>query len=65
MQEWALYFAAQALKDDRWRYQSPSRIARFYGDLGWKSAEAKVHLAVSDVDNFFGVIGPMAFGVQF
>ena len=33
-QEWALYFAAQRLKDDRWRYQSPSRIARFYGDLG-------------------------------
>jgi D-alanyl-D-alanine carboxypeptidase len=34
--EWALYLAAQRLKDDRWRYQSPSRIARFYGDLGRK-----------------------------
>ncbi len=34
--EWARYLAAQRLKDDRWRYQSPSRIARFYGDLGWK-----------------------------
>jgi len=34
--EWALYLAAQRLKDDRWRYQLPSRIARFYGDLGWK-----------------------------
>ena len=31
--EWALYFAAQRLKDDRWRYQSPSRLAHFYGDL--------------------------------
>jgi D-alanyl-D-alanine carboxypeptidase len=31
--EWALYLAAQRLKDDRWRYQSASRIARFYGDL--------------------------------
>lgn len=25
-------------KDDRWRYHSPSRIAPFYGDLGWKGA---------------------------
>ena len=63
--EWALYLAAQGLRDDGWRYQSPSRIATFYDNLGWKSAEAKVHLAVSDVDNFFGVIAPMAFGVQF
>jgi len=31
----ALYLAAQRLKDDRWRYQSPSRIARFYRNLGW------------------------------
>ena len=23
-------------KDDGWRYQSPSRIERFYGDLGWQ-----------------------------
>ena len=34
--EWGLYLAAQGVKDDGWRYQSPSRIARFYGDLGWR-----------------------------
>ena len=56
--EWALYLAAQRLKDDRWRYQSPSRIARFYGDLGWKGTEAEVHLVASEANNFFGVIGP-------
>jgi D-alanyl-D-alanine carboxypeptidase len=55
---WALYLAAQRLKDDRWRYQSPSRIARFYGDLGWKGSDAEVHLVASEAKNFFGVIGP-------
>ena len=45
--EWGLYLAAQGLKDDGWRYQSPSRIARFYGDLGWKGTDAEVHLVAS------------------
>ncbi len=44
--------------DDGWRYQSPSRIARFYGDLGWKGTDAEVHLVASAADNFFGVVGP-------
>jgi len=55
---WALYLAAQRLKDERWRYQSPSRIARFYGDLRWKGADAQLHLVASKADNFFGVIVP-------
>jgi D-alanyl-D-alanine carboxypeptidase len=41
---WALYLAMQRLKDDRWRYQSPLGIARLYGDFGWKSTDAEVHL---------------------
>jgi D-alanyl-D-alanine carboxypeptidase len=41
---WALYLAAQRLKDDRWRYQSPAGIARLYGDFGRKSTDAEVHL---------------------
>src|SRR5262245_4786466 len=56
--EWGLYLAAEGLKDDGWRYQSPSRLARFYGDLGWKGTEAEIHLVTSAADNFFGVIGP-------
>jgi D-alanyl-D-alanine carboxypeptidase len=55
---WALYLAAQRLKDERWRYQSPSRIARFYGDLRWKGTDAQVHLVASEANNFFGVIVP-------
>ena len=56
---WPLYLAAQGLKDDRWRYQSPSRIARFYGNLRWKGTEAEVHLVAGEANNFFGVINVM------
>jgi iron complex outermembrane recepter protein len=56
--EWGLYLAAEGLKDDGWRLQSPSRLARFYGDLGWKGTDAEIHLVTSEADNFFGVIGP-------
>ena len=45
--EWGLYLAAEGLKDDGWRYQSPSRLARFYGDLGWKGTDAEIHLVTS------------------
>jgi iron complex outermembrane receptor protein len=54
----ALYLAAQGLTDQGWRYQSPSRLARFYGDLGWKGDRSEIHLVASAADNFFGVIGP-------
>ena len=56
--EWGLYLAAEGLKDDGWRLQSPSRLARFYGDLGWKGTDAEIHLVTSEADNFFGVVGP-------
>ena len=55
---WALYLAVQWLEDARWRYQSPSRIARFYGDLGWKRTDAEVQLVASEANNFFGVSEP-------
>jgi iron complex outermembrane receptor protein len=56
--DWGLYLAAEGLKDDGWRLQSPSRLARFYGDLGWKGTDAEIHLVTSAADNFFGAIGP-------
>jgi D-alanyl-D-alanine carboxypeptidase len=58
--DWALYLAAQGHKDHVWRYQSASRIARFYGDLGWKGSEAEVHFVASEADNFFRAIGQKA-----
>jgi D-alanyl-D-alanine carboxypeptidase len=54
--QWGLYLAAQRLKDDHWRYQSPSRIARFYGNLRWKSSDAEVHLVASEANNFLGAL---------
>ena len=57
-ERWALYLAAQWLEDARWRYQSPARIARFYGDLGWKGSDAQLHLVASRTGNFFGVMEP-------
>ena len=54
--QWGLHLAAQRLKDDRWRYQSPSRIARFYGNLRWKSSDAEVHLVASEANNFLGAL---------
>jgi iron complex outermembrane recepter protein len=56
--EWGLYLAAEGFKDDGWRYQSPSRLARFYGDLGWRGTDAEVHFITSVADNYFGVVGP-------
>ena len=55
---WALYLAAQQLNEDRWRYQSLSRIARFYGDLGWKGSDLEVRLVANQAGNFFGVLYP-------
>jgi iron complex outermembrane recepter protein len=56
--EWALYLAGEGLKDDGWRYQSPSRLGRFYGDLGWRGTDAEMHLIAAAADNYFGVVGP-------
>jgi D-alanyl-D-alanine carboxypeptidase len=47
---WSLYLAAQKLEDARWRYQSPSLVARFYGRLGWKSTDVEIRL-VGDVSS--------------
>ena len=63
--EWALYLAAQALRDDRWRYQMPSRIAGFYGNFGLNRTDAKTDPVASEVGNSFSVIGPMSFAGQF
>ena len=55
---WAVYLAAEGLRDQGWRYQSPSELRRLYGDLGWRSEDAEVHLIAAGARNHFGVIGP-------
>ncbi|MFG1340119.1 TonB-dependent receptor [Xanthobacter autotrophicus] len=53
-----LYIAADAVRDDGWRKQSPSELARFYGDLGWKGDKGELHLVASAASNSLGVVGP-------
>lgn len=55
---YAAYFAAQTIREDGWRYHSPSEVARLYGDLGWKGDGSEIHLIASAAANFFGVVGP-------
>src|SRR6476661_1324694 len=54
----AVYMQGVRINDDGWRYQSPSRIGRFYGDLGWRGTDAEVHFITSIAYNYFGVVGP-------
>jgi iron complex outermembrane receptor protein len=54
----AVYAAAQGLTDDGWRYQSPGKLKRFYGDLGWKGDKSEIHVSAGTGSNFFGVVGP-------
>jgi iron complex outermembrane recepter protein len=56
--EFALYLAAQGLRDNGWRYQSPAELGRVYADLGWKGERAEIHLVAAAARNTFGVIGP-------
>jgi iron complex outermembrane receptor protein len=56
--EWALYLAAEGLRDQGWRYESPSELKRFYGDLGWRYDGTEVHLIGAAARNHFGVVGP-------
>jgi len=52
------YLAADGVHDDGWRYQSPSSLLRFYGDLGWRDGRFEFHLIGSAVSNDVGVVGP-------
>ena len=54
----AAYVAAEGLRDQGWRYESPSELRRIYADFGWRGDGAEVHLIGAGARNFFGVIGP-------
>ena len=54
----AVYAVAEGLTDRGWRYQSPSRIKRVYGDVGWQGDGNEIHVSAGAASNFFGVIGP-------
>ncbi len=54
----ALYLAADGGHETGWRGHSPSDVARAYGDLGWRSGPAELHLVMAGASNSFGVVGP-------
>jgi hypothetical protein len=53
-----LYLAAEGASRMTAGATSRHRLARFYGDLGWKGSDAEIHLVTSAADNYFGVVGP-------
>ncbi|GEL44387.1 membrane protein [Methylorubrum extorquens] len=51
---WSFYFAGEGLKDDGWRYKSPSDIGRVYADLGYRTPDAEFHLIGQLARTFYG-----------
>jgi iron complex outermembrane recepter protein len=54
--DFGVYFAAQGHDEKGWRYQSPTELARMYGDIGWRNDTTELHFIASAASNFFGVI---------
>src|SRR6185437_7155734 len=42
---------------DGWRYFSPSSLIRTYGDLGYRTQDAEVHLVAQGASTDLGIIG--------
>ncbi|HET6182456.1 MAG TPA: TonB-dependent receptor [Acetobacteraceae bacterium] len=47
----AAYMAANVLRSDGWRQLNSSALNQFYGDIGWRSPRAEVHVNVLGDDN--------------
>ena len=46
-----VYAAVTGIGDDGWRQFSPSRLAQFYGDIGWRGNRGEVHFNVIGAGN--------------
>ncbi|WP_026605714.1 TonB-dependent receptor [Methylocapsa acidiphila] len=55
---YSLYVTADAARDGGWRYFSPSWLARVYGDAGYRTQDAELHLIASGALSRLGVVGP-------
>ena len=49
-----VYAAYEDISDDGWRDFSPSKIRRFYGDIGIKNGEDEFHFNLTRANNFVG-----------
>ena len=55
---WSVYLAGDGGREDGWRLNSPSSVARGYADLGWSEGRGELHLTAAGAVNSFGVVGP-------
>jgi iron complex outermembrane receptor protein len=55
MGNWGIYIAAQGQNEDGWRLKSPSKLGRFYGDIGYRDDRSEFHL--------YGAVSSSSFGV--
>lgn len=58
---WAAYIAIEGAKDGGWRDYSDSNVKRVFGDVGYKTDSAEIHLNVTYADSKLGVVGPTPF----
>ncbi|WP_271201368.1 TonB-dependent receptor [Methylopila turkensis] len=58
---WAGYIAIDGARDDGWRDFSASNVKRVFGDVGYKTDRAEIHLNFTYADSKLGVVGPTPF----
>ncbi|MDR4305611.1 TonB-dependent receptor [Chelatococcus sambhunathii] len=58
---WAGYIAIEGARDGGWRDFSESNNKKVFGDVGYKSDKAEIHLNVTYADSKLGVVGPTPF----
>jgi iron complex outermembrane receptor protein len=58
---WAGYLAIEGARDGGWRDFSESNLKRVFGDVGYKSDSAEIHLNFTYADSKLGVVGPTPF----
>jgi len=55
---WSAYVAVDGGREDGWRRQSASDLARAYADLGWAEGRTELHLVIAGGETDLGVVGP-------
>src|SRR5262249_39619871 len=48
------YIFADAINDNGWRFESPSKLRRVYADVGARGDDAEFHLSFTGASNSFG-----------
>jgi iron complex outermembrane receptor protein len=48
---WSSYIAVEGVTDDGFRYFSPSRIERAYGDIGYRNESGEYHINLGAASN--------------